>query len=187
MEAEPQRSEPSNLHDDFFRAVCSHDEDLALDLLDRDPSIAGAVREIELPGHMREKPFSSLIAATDQDMEKLVAALLKAGADIGSQYGQHGGTALHFAAWHGHSKVVRLLIEQGAPTEIRCKEWSGTPLGWAVHGSSLHAWTDVRDQAGAARLLIEAGAGDEARSNLDGLLCMEPHEDVIKVLREVAQ
>ena len=122
MEDEQQTSEPVNLHDEFFQAVRSRDEDLALNLLDRDASIANAVRDVELPGHMGEKPFSALIAAADQDMDRLASALIKAGANIASQVGQHGGTALHFAAWHGHSKVVRLLIDHGAPIETRCKD-----------------------------------------------------------------
>ena len=181
METDKSRNS-GTLHDEFFDAVRSRDEHLALDLLNRDPSIANAKREIEMPGHMGEKPFTSLIAATDQDMNRLADALIKAGANIASQYGQHGGTALHFAAWHGHSKLVRLLIDSGAKIEIRCEDWDSTPLGWAVHGSSPNAWTSIRDQVGAAKMLIEAGA----RVELDGFMGMRPHEDMVMLLEKTA-
>ncbi len=168
------------LHDAFFEAVRSRDETRALDLLNRDPTIANAKRIVQLPGHTCEKPFTALIAAADQDMEGLVDALIKAGADIASQYCKSGGTALHMAAWHGNSNVVRVLLDHGAPIEIRCEEFNGTPLGWAVHGSSPHAWTGPHDQAGAAKMLIAAGAN----VNLDGLLKLGPPEEMVRLLKE---
>ena len=122
-----------------------------------------------------------MIAAADQDMEGLVDALIKAGADMSSQYCKSGGTALHMAAWHGNSNVVRVLLDHGAPIEVRCEEFNGTPLGWAVHGSSPHAWTGPGDQAGATKMLIEADAHID---NLDGLLKLDPSEEMVTFLKE---
>src|SRR5262249_19235726 len=44
-------------------------------------------------------------------------------------------TGLHCAAFGGHAVTVRLLLERGAPVNVKDKEFESTPLGWA-----LYAW-----------------------------------------------
>ncbi len=45
-----------------------------------------------------------------------------------------GVTGCHDAAFHGHEKVVRYLIQQGADPNLREKLYLSTCLGWAKHG-----------------------------------------------------
>ena len=46
-----------------------------------------------------------------------------------------GGTPLHWAAWHGRDAVVRLLLEKGAPVNVRDSTYGSSPIAWASHGS----------------------------------------------------
>ena len=53
--------------------------------------------------------------------------LLEAGADV-SLADKHGCTALHYAAQCGQTACVRLLLEAGAPTDVREKRKRWTPV-----------------------------------------------------------
>jgi ankyrin repeat protein len=66
--------------------------------------------------------------------------------------------ALHWAAWMGASATVDLLIHRGAQIEAKDSEFGGTPLFWAVHGYGPDGAAQKRDQVGAAKRLIDAGA-----------------------------
>lgn len=46
---------------------------------------------------------------------------------------KHGATGLHFAAYGGHSAIVKLLLDRGAPIDVQDHRYSGTPLDWALH------------------------------------------------------
>ena len=59
---------------------------------------------------MREMCLHQAIILNDLN---LVKKLLKKGAPIDEQ-NLYGNTPLHFAAYYGHTKIVRYLIEQGA-------------------------------------------------------------------------
>jgi ankyrin repeat protein len=43
-------------------------------------------------------------------------------------------TALHMAAYHGHTEIVRLLLNNGADATLFDPTYNGTPAGWAKHG-----------------------------------------------------
>jgi uncharacterized protein len=62
--------------------------------------------------------------------------LLRKGADINTiPRGFHyPGTALHYAAAHGHRAMVEFLIEQGADANAKDKERGGSPASWAAYG-----------------------------------------------------
>lgn len=46
---------------------------------------------------------------------------------------RHGETGLHWAAYGGHALIVRLLLDHGAPIDVKDDRYDGTPLDWALH------------------------------------------------------
>ena len=73
--------------------------------------------------------------------------------------GPDSGTALHCAAWQGSADTVAVLLRRhDAPELLTIKDalHGGTPLGWCFHGSRFG--NTSHDHAGAAKLLLEAGA-----------------------------
>lgn len=105
-------------------------------------------------------------AATDED-EHVVRLMIAAGWPLDAR-GQHGATALHWAAFHGHAGMVRELVSHGAPLEITEPEFDGTPLHWALYGSK-HGWRcKTGDYAGSVETLLAAGAkAPPLRDDLD--------------------
>jgi hypothetical protein len=72
--------------------------------------------------------------------------------------GQHGGTALHWACWHGSTDLARTVLRHDPPLEITDHDYGGTPLFWAVYGS-VHGWRcRTGDYAGTVELMLKAGA-----------------------------
>ena len=65
--------------------------------------------------------------------------------------GQHNGTALHWACFHGNAAMARDLLRHGAPVNVKGEEYNATPLGWARHGS-VHGWySKTGDYEGRSR------------------------------------
>ena len=72
--------------------------------------------------------------------------------------GQHNGTALHWACFHGNAAMARDLLRHGAPMNVKGDEYNATPLGWARHGS-VNGWhCKTGDYDGTIKALLEAGA-----------------------------
>jgi ankyrin repeat protein len=59
---------------------------------------------------------------------RLVDLLLDAGADVNARR-RDGMTALHSAAYRGHLRVIRRLLERGADPTIRAQHDSGSHIG----------------------------------------------------------
>src|SRR5262249_51864299 len=83
--------------------------------------------------------------------------------------GQHGATALHWAAFHGSAELTREILRRNPPLESKDQDFGGTPLGWAMYGS-LNGWhPESGDYAGVVRALLDAGAerpaGDPQRAS----------------------
>jgi len=71
---------------------------------------------------------------------------------------ENNQTALHYAAWHGNLAMVSALLRRNAPVQIFEKEYGGSPLAWALHGS-LNSWEREKgDYPGVTRALLAAGA-----------------------------
>ena len=79
---------------------------------------------------------------------------------------QHNATPLHWAAWHGNTKLVNLLLARNPPLEDAQNDFNGTPMRWAVHGSENGWYCKTGDYAGTVSALLAAGATPPAR--LDG-------------------
>lgn len=57
--------------------------------------------------------------------------------EVGAPLRHHiagGETGLHCAALGGHVNTVKMLLQQGAPTDATDETWGNTPLGWGIYG-----------------------------------------------------
>src|SRR5205823_11917446 len=86
-----------------------------------------------------------------------VKLVLEAGWPVGAR-GQHGGTALHWAAWHGNAGMVKEILRFLPDIEDQENEFKATPLGWATHGSENGLYCRSGDYVGVVELLWAAGA-----------------------------
>jgi len=86
-----------------------------------------------------------------------VRVMLAAGLSVDA-VGQHKGTPLHWAAFHGNAEMIREVLEYNPSLERTDADFNATPLGWAIHGSE-HGWyRQTGDYAGTVELLLKAGA-----------------------------
>jgi ankyrin repeat protein len=88
-----------------------------------------------------------------------VKTCLDAGFPIDS-HGQDKATALHFACYCQWDETASLLIQRGAPLELRDAAYNSTPLGWVLEGF-LHNRNAKGDGIRIVKELLEAGASDE--------------------------
>jgi ankyrin repeat protein len=132
----------------LIHACWSNDEPMLERLLREHPAAAPALAQSE-PAHIAN-------AARDNKMAA-VRLLLKAGWPVDAR-GQHQGTPLHWAAWHGDVPMVEFLIARQAPLNLPDADFHAPPIGWAMHASE-HGWhPDQGDYAGTVRALLRAGA-----------------------------
>ena len=117
-------------------------------LLSRDPRLAERLTDAEL----RKLPD----AARDGN-SLAVTLMLSAGWPVDTP-GQHGATALHWAAWNGDAELTRALLRHAPPLEVTDRDHSGTPLGWAIYGS-VHGWRcRTGDYPAVVEVLLNSGA-----------------------------
>jgi ankyrin repeat protein len=113
---------------------------------------------------LSEDAQRKLVDAAQDENLAAVRRMLALGWPAGAT-GQHGATALHWAAWHGSLEMVREILRHDPPLDAQDADYGGTPLGWAKH-ASVGGWHPERgDYDGTVRALLEAGAKpDSARS-----------------------
>ncbi len=94
--------------------------------------------------------------AAEDNNTGAVRLMLKCGWPVD---GGGGPTPLHWAAWHGNTEMVRVILRHHPPLEVSNDATFGAPpMGWAVHGSE-HGWhCQTGDYAGTIHALLEAGA-----------------------------
>ena len=86
-----------------------------------------------------------------------VRVMLAAGLSVNA-LGQHCATPLHWAAFHGNVEMAREILRYDPPLELTDADFSGTPLGWAIHGSE-HGWyCQTGNYSATVEALIGAGA-----------------------------
>jgi ankyrin repeat protein len=111
--------------EEFLAACMFGDEPAASRLVAARPTLIE-----ELPADCR----GLLSDAAWRGKLEAVRTMLAVGFDV-AWGNQHGATALHTAAWQGHSQLVQLLLQHGAPLDVKETEFHCTPLEWALHGS----------------------------------------------------
>lgn len=84
------------------------------------------------------------------------------GKGLALEKSNNDGTLLHNAAFGGHPEIVRLLIAQGAPIDMKDAHFHATPLGWALYGfehrtpdQAAEPYYDVIGQLVAAGARVE--------------------------------
>jgi ankyrin repeat protein len=75
-----------------------------------------------------------------------------------TQEGEWGGTPLHWAAWNGYVEMVRLLLDAGAPVNIRDSRYGSSPIAWCAHGSRHCDRGNDEDYPAIVNILLDAGA-----------------------------
>ena len=119
-----------------------------------------------------------LIADKAQDSNNAAVALML---DLGFDQrvpGADKGDALHWAAFHGNTEMVRVLLRRDPPIGARDSHYGATALGWCVYGA-VHGW--ARDRGGdyptTVRLLLDSG------DTFDPSILPTGRDDVDAVLR----
>lgn len=125
-----------------------HDGAAVAELVGRDPGLAGRLSESE-----RNEIAN---AARDNDVQA-VRLMLEAGLPAHAK-GQHRGTPLHWASYHGNLAMVRAILPYGPPLEDEDNEFRSRPLGWATHGSEQGWHCRTGDYPGVVEALLDAGA-----------------------------
>src|SRR5262245_38391665 len=111
----------------------------------------------DLVGRLSEDQRGSLVSAAQSENTEAVRTMLEAGWPVDAR-GQHGGTALHWAAFHGDTPMVREILRFAPPLEARDSDFDGTPLGWAIHASRGGPHLPKRDFPSVVDALLAAGA-----------------------------
>lgn len=95
--------------------------------------------------------------AARRNETQVVRLMLESGLPVDAR-GQHNGTPLHWAAFHGNAEMTQCILGYGPPLEAVDADFHSTPLGWAIHGS-LKGWNRAAgDYAGTVDALLQAGA-----------------------------
>ena len=129
-------------------AACALDDSQTIDeVLAINPDFVSRLKESDKVIFVEAARDGNLVA---------VANFLKIGIDL-EQRGLCGGTALHWAGWHGQSEVVQFLLDQGANPQTLCQTYENTALGWCVYGSTAlkHRGGNYQE---CVRALLQSGA-----------------------------
>jgi Ankyrin repeats (3 copies) len=73
-----------------------------------------------------------LIQAAQSNDVDAAQLILDNNHEVVNQKDESGATALHYAAFSGHRRIVNLLVERGADVNSRDGEFGATPAGWAI-------------------------------------------------------
>ncbi len=95
-------------------------------------------------------------AARNNDLTAL-SLMLGAGLPAEAR-GQHAGTPLHWAAWHGNVPMIKTVLKFNPPLDLLDRDFNAPPIGWACHASE-HGWCpDKGNYPGTVEALLKAGA-----------------------------
>ncbi len=134
----------------FLGACMSADREGAESALRAQPDLLDSLTETEK---------LLLGEAATENRAQAVALMLDLGFDItfkGSR--EWGATPLHLAAWHGQADAALVLLERGAPMDVKANPPEDSePPGWAAHGSG-HCRNPRGDYVTIVQAMLERGA-----------------------------
>src|SRR5947207_12507681 len=121
---------------------------------------------------------------------EVVALLLKSGADVNIRSCDNDSTALHIAALHSNTSMIRTLLAAGAKLDAISRD-SLTPLHYAINAATEcgNFWPQTESNRGFEnfQMLVAAGAclgpvGDERISALHVAALFENHRIIERLL-----
>lgn len=124
------------------------EEEMARGLLAATPGLVGRFTE--------EDRRQLAHAARNNDLAA-VRAMVGIGMAV-DVVGQHGATPLHWAAFHGNAAMVEVILRAGPALEATDRDYQGTPVGWAMHGSENGWHCETGDYGALVAALLRAGA-----------------------------
>jgi ankyrin repeat protein len=140
--------------DAFLNACATGNEAAARAALEAEPGIRGELLGTE---------HAAIVRVLEAGNTGAVGVLAALGFDLNVEV-PWGGTALHWAAWHGRVELARALLATGAPVNVRDRTYGSSPIAWAAHGSANcrsadDAYIEIIDK------LLDAGAEREPSFN----------------------
>lgn len=149
-------------HDHIFRLLmerASVEQQLAVwcEFADRDEANAIVARDASVVSRLTPADQRKLPDAARDENAAAVSLMLDIGWPIDAR-GQHGATALHWAAFHGNLEMTRVILSRHPPLEVRDSDFDGPPLSWGIYGS-VHGWRcRTGNYAAVVETLVAAGA-----------------------------
>ena len=111
----------------------------------------------QLPSTLSANDRRHVALAARNNRTDAVRTMLAAGLPVNAT-GEHEGTPLHWAAFHGNAEMTRAILNYAPPLEQTDRSFNAPPLGWAIHGSE-HGWrAKTGDYPAVVELLLNAGA-----------------------------
>ena len=159
--------------DALIGACMRGDESAARGMLAADPGLMAS---------MTHDDWASLARVAENGEAASVRLLVDLGFDLGWE-GEWGGTALHHAAWVGDVAMVRLLLELGAPVNVRDRTYGCSPIAWAAHGSA-NGHGREEDYCTAVEELLAAGSEPAPATNRWGKSAAEMASPRVRELLE---
>lgn len=170
-------------HEEFFQFLMARSsEDVKLaqacELGDADTFRALLASRHNLIETLSDEDRRRLPDAAQNHNTKAVSLMLAGGWPV-DVTGDHGLTALQWAAWHGNAEMIREILRYHPQLELQDCEHKLSAVGSALHGSENSWHRDTGDYAATVQALLDAGAA--APKLTDDL---EASEEVREVLRQ---
>jgi len=148
-------------HEEVWRALMRRTPEpmklaVACELGDRDLAAQLLAARPDLPSALTADERRRLPDAAQDNNAGAVARMMEAGWPADAR-GQHNATALHWAGFHGNAEMARVLLQHGAPVNVKDDEYDGTPLGWALHGAKRPEQCSTGDYDATIAALRAAG------------------------------
>ena len=103
--------------------------------------------------------FPAAAYLSDKNADRLLAAFLRSGLDVGQAFGSDGRTILHNAARSGYARLAALLLSLRQDPDVRDKDGE-TPLHYLAYSND----NEKIDRLEIARLFAQAGAQVDAKN-----------------------